>query len=128
MEVTDGGRIVNTVFANNSMPDKDSADPTHTGFSSSENLGAALQNCVIEEGVLTEAPNETVAFGDVGSFFEDWQARNLVPDIHGPLFNKGADVAAPATDLAGMERVLHSRIDIGAYENAKTPGFYMIFR
>lgn len=128
LEVTDGGRIVNTVFANNSMPDKDSADPTHTGFSSSENLGAALQNCVIEEGVLTEAPNETVAFGDVGSFFKDWQARNLVPDIHGPLFNKGADVVAPATDLAGTERVLHSRIDIGAYENAKTPGFYTIFR
>ncbi|MGN0844032.1 MAG: choice-of-anchor Q domain-containing protein, partial [Kiritimatiellia bacterium] len=103
-------------------------DPSQTGFSSTDLLGTVLQNCVIEEGVLDETPNDTVVFGPAASFFEDWDARNLVPDIHGPLFNKGATVDAPDTDIAGSPRVLHSCIDIGAYESTKTPGFYTILR
>ena len=66
--------------------------------------------------------------GEPESFFKDFEGRDYMPNVNGPLYNAGTNYEGMASvDLAGKSRKVGSKIDIGCYE-AKSPEFVIIMR
>lgn len=70
------------------------------------------------EGDITDLgfPENTIV-GTATEFFKNYAAKDYRPDENGPLVGKGVNYSPMAAlDLAGVTRLVGSRIDIGCYE------------
>ena len=70
------------------------------------------------DGDITDLgfPENTIV-GTATEFFKNYAAKDYRPDENGPLVGKGVNYSPMAAlDLAGVTRLVGSRIDIGCYE------------
>ena len=78
--------------------------------------GAAKFHSCASDAVETYDQNGSV-LGLTESAFSDYAGGNFVPLLGGALYDAGAELESyPGVDLAGRNRVMGQRIDIGCYE------------
>lgn len=116
-----GGSVVNTVCAGiySTVEENEVVVTNAVGVSGGQYFSNSACDVAIEGGTNCRT-------GTAAQFFKDFAGGNFVPGSGSPLVNGGQkDGVYPATDLAGKNRVLGARIDIGCYESTVMP--FMLF-
>ncbi len=111
--------VRNTVFAGNYV--------TGLGACSSVNFESHMNvvNCAMDDA----AWNQYCVSGPVSAMFRNFAAGDFRPLSGGILYNKGATPSVAASvDLAGADRVMFGRIDVGCYECPFEPATMLIIR
>jgi hypothetical protein len=120
VDVEDGGRIVNSVFADNVFTSDESR-----GFAYGTGVPAAFVNCATD---LAVPLNGSCSTGPVSVLFANYAQGVFLPMKGGPLYNAGVDYDGMASvDLSGQPRKRGKRIEIGCFE-CFIPGFSLIIK
>ena len=112
----------NTVFAGNVIRSSGSETIAPAYIIS----GATVVNCATDGNSTL---NGTCYVGTAANMFKNFAAENFAPLPGGILYNKGTTPSeAVSVDIAGNQRVMFDKIDVGCYECQIEPSTLIIFR